>query len=97
MWLLPELTAAAIIGISTVIIAILVKIVGLPDQIRKNYRKKSTRGLSTVFILLTTLSYTLWTIHGFMQQDPVLIIGQGLGVFTSGIIVFQIFRYRKNN
>lgn len=89
------ITLAAIIGVLTVIIGILVKILGFPDQFMKNYKRKSTEGLSTIFILLAFISYILWTIHGYLQNDLVLIIGQGAGILTTGMIVFQIVHYRK--
>ena len=89
------ITLATIIGILTVLVGILVKIIGFPDQFMKNYNKKSTDGLSTIFILLAFISYILWTIHGYLQNDLVIIIGQGVGILTTGMIVFQIVYYRK--
>ncbi|MBW6462355.1 MAG: PQ-loop repeat-containing protein [DPANN group archaeon] len=41
----------------------------------KNYKRKSTEGLSTIFIVLAFISYILWIIHGYLQNDWVLIIG----------------------
>ncbi len=89
------LTVASIVGFLTTTVAILVKIVGLPDQIKKIYKRKSTEGISTVFFLLAFVSYFLWTIHGIFQKDNVLIIGQGAGMITTAIILAQIFVYRK--
>lgn len=92
-----QITLAAIIGVLTVIVGILVKVVGFPDQALKNYKRKSTKGLSTVFMILALVSYSLWTLHGIMQGDWVLILGQGVGILTTGIIVLQIIAYRKND
>jgi len=89
------LTIASIVGFLTTTVAILVKVIGLPDQIKKIYKRKSTEGISTVFFLLAFVSYLLWTIHGFFQKDNVLIIGQGAGMITTAIILAQIFAYRK--
>jgi uncharacterized protein with PQ loop repeat len=89
------ITLSAIIGTLTVIIGLLVKILGFPDQFMKNYKRKSTEGLSTIFISLAFISYILWTIHGYLQKDWVLIIGQGAGILTTGMIVFQIIHYRN--
>ena len=93
--LFDNFSFAAIVGFLTVTVAILVKVVGLPDQIRQNLRGKSTRGLSTIFMILAFVSYGLWTLHGILQKDNVLIIGQGAGLITTGIILHQIFLYRK--
>lgn len=92
---METITFAGIIAVLTTIIGILVKIIGLPDQIRKNFNRKSTEGLSTAFMLMSFFAYMLWTLHGVFQKDLTLIIGQGLGIFTTGIILFQIYTYRK--
>ncbi len=94
---ISTITFAAIISVMTVIIGILVKIIGFPDQFRLNYKRKSTKGLSTLFYALAFVSYILWTVHGIFQKDWVLIAGQGVGILTTGMIVAQIIIYRKNN
>ena len=86
---------AAIIGTLTVIFSLLAKILGQPDQIRKNFKRKSTEGLSTTMIVIAVISYALWTIHGIIEKDWVLIFGQSLGVLTMSIILIQIILYRK--
>ncbi|MCK4883904.1 MAG: hypothetical protein KAS30_03480 [Candidatus Diapherotrites archaeon] len=93
---ISTITFAAIIGVLTVTIGILVKLIGFPDQFRLNYKRKSTKGLSTLFYALVFVSYVLWTVHGVLQNDWVLIIGQGVGIITSAMIVGQIIIYRKN-
>jgi uncharacterized protein with PQ loop repeat len=90
-------TIAAIVGILTVVFSLLSKVIGFPDQMRKNYKRKSTKGLSSAFIILAFISYSLWALHGIFQNDPVLTIGQGIGVITTGLILYQIWIYRKNS
>jgi MtN3 and saliva related transmembrane protein len=85
-----------IVGVVTTVISILVKIIGLPDQIRKNHTRKSTTGLSVPFFVLGFVSYALWTLYGALKQDWVLILGQGAGMITMGIIAWQIYLYRNN-
>ena len=87
---------AVIIGILTTALSILVKVVGFPDQIRKNHKRKSTEGLSLWFYLLSFLVYVLWTLHGILQNDLVLVLGQGLGIVTTGVILYQVYIYRNN-
>jgi uncharacterized protein with PQ loop repeat len=94
---MSNLNLAAIIGGATMVMGILVKVLGFPDQFLKNYRRKSTEGLSAIFMILTFVSYILWTLHGLFQKDLVLIIGQGAGVLTSGAIVCQLVIYKKRN
>ena len=90
------LSFSAIIGTLTVVFSLLAKVLGQPDQIRKNFKRKSTEGLSTIMITIAVISYLLWTIHGIIEKDWVLIIGQSLGVLTSGIILMQIIIYRDS-
>jgi uncharacterized protein with PQ loop repeat len=89
------LNIAVIIGFLTTTLSILVKVIGFPDQIRKNYKRKSTEGVSTSFYILSFLVYVLWTVHGILQKDMVVVFGQGLGIITTGAIVYQIYLYRK--
>lgn len=88
-------TLPIIIGALTLIVGILVKLIGFPDQFLKNYKRKSTEGLSTIFFILAFVSYFLWTMHGLLQNDQVLIIGQGIGMLTTGAIIYQIVIYKK--
>lgn len=89
------LNFALIIGFLTTALSILVKVVGFPDQIRKNHKRKSTEGVATSFYILSFLVYVLWTIHGVLQKDMVVVFGQGLGILTTGAIVYQIYIYRS--
>lgn len=86
-----------VVAVLTTVFSVLVKVVGLPDQIASNYTRKSTEGLSGWFVLSAFFSYLLWTVHGFLQHDWSLIIGQGLGVITTAILVGQLFLYRGNH
>lgn len=92
---ISTITFAAVIGLMTVVIGILVKVIGFPDQFRLNLKRKSTKGISTLFYVLAFFSYILWTLHGILQKDWVLIAGQGVGIVTTGMIVAQIIKYRK--
>lgn len=83
-----------IIGILTATLSLLTKLIGFPDQIRKNHQRKSTEGISAWFFLLSFVSYVLWTVHGILQDDWVVYMGQGLGVITTGIILWQILVYK---
>lgn len=88
-------TFVSIVGFLTIVITTLVKLFGFPDQIRQNHRRKSTKGLSSLFVIITFISYTIWSLYGSLRKDLVVVIGHGLGVVTSGIILLQILIYRK--
>ncbi len=88
-------TVAAVVGFLTVTLSVLIKVIGFPDQIRRNHIRKSTEGLSPLLYILSFLAYSLWTLHGFLQNDWVVILGNVLGIVTTGVIVYQIFLYRS--
>ncbi|MEK7185785.1 MAG: PQ-loop repeat-containing protein [Patescibacteria group bacterium] len=97
MDLFSNWTFAGIIGFLTLVFGILVKIIGFPDQIRKNHKRKSTEGLSTTFMALSFVVYLLWTLHGILRNDYVLVFGQGLGIITTGVILAQIIYYKSKS
>ena len=85
----------SVVSVLTVISSLSIKLLGEPDQIRKNYARKSTLGLSPILYGLSLLSYALWTIHGILITDWTIIAAQSLGVLTSSIVLYQIWRYRR--
>ena len=95
MEIVLDLTLAGIIALLTLVMGIMVKAVGHPDQIFKNFKSKSTKGLSSVYIILLFISYALWTIHGIMKGDEILIFGQGFGILTTSVIIGQIIYYKN--
>ena len=84
----------SIIGVLTVIASYALKFVGFPAQIRKMKKHNSTKGLSPILIFLSMFSYILWTLHGILKEDIVLISGQSVGIFMTGYILYE---YRKIN
>lgn len=85
----------AIIKIVTVILSLAVTGLGLTAQVRKNYHKRSVEGLSLFYFFLLAVSYTFWSLYGFMQHDLVLIIPMSLGMLMSWVVVGQFARYRS--
>ena len=88
------MTFAAIVAALTLILSLLTKFIGLPDQIVKNYKRKSTDGLSFSYYLIAFLSYVAWTAHGLIQHDSVIVFAQVLGIVTTGAILCQMLVYR---
>ena len=84
-----------IVGVLTTILSVVIKVVGFPDQMIKNFKRKSTEGVSTAFYVLSVITYIVWTLYGILRSDFVVVISQALGIVTTGIIVYQIFIYRK--
>ena len=89
------MTFAYIIGILTIITSLAVKIIGYPTQILQIHKRKRVDNISLTLAITSFITYVCWTIHGIIKNDVVVIAGQSLGIFTSGILLFQILKYRK--
>ncbi len=84
-----------VIKIITVILSLIVTGLGLTSQVRKNYKRKSMEGLSMFYFIVLAISYSFWSIYGFLQKDLVLIIPMTLGMIMSWVVVFQFATYKK--
>jgi uncharacterized protein with PQ loop repeat len=99
---MPELSALQImlipiVGVIVATLSILSKIFGLPDQIKKNFSRKSTEGLSLRFYLLSFITYFFWAIYGVLREDWVVFIAHGaLGCLMTGMVLYQFFIYRSS-
>lgn len=98
---MPELSPLqiALIPIIGTIVALLSagsKIFGTPDQIRKNFNRKSTEGLSLLMYLFSFTTYFFWALYGALREDWVVFLAHGtLGCITTGIVLWQFLIYRK--
>ncbi len=85
------------IATAAAVMSVLSKVIWKPDQILKNYKLKSTKGLSTKFITLWFITHILWTLHWIFQNDMYLVVWQSLWAVMFGIIIIQIIMYKDNN
>ncbi|MEO8398430.1 MAG: SemiSWEET family transporter [Ignavibacteriaceae bacterium] len=97
MEIFSNLSFEAVIAFITIANTLLIKLIGFPSQAVMLHKNKSTKGVSTTLFALTFSAYIFWTIHGLIKHDIVLIIGQGIGIIASGIILGQIIYYRSKN
>lgn len=67
---------------------------GMLLQIRSNYRRKRVTGSSSVFFALGFGSYFTSGLAGLQHMTLPLLVGQGLGVIPSVVIVWQIVLYK---
>ena len=51
-------------------------------QIYKSYKTKSTKDLSSLFILFEIIGSTLWITYGFLNSDVPLLISSILFLFS---------------
>lgn len=84
-----------IFKILTVALSLAVTGLGLTAQVRKNYIRKSVEGLSFFYFFLLAVSYSSWSIYGFLQKDLVLIIPMMLGMLMSWVVNLQFLLYRR--
>ncbi|SDE31419.1 SemiSWEET family transporter [Niabella drilacis] len=81
----------------TIISSLAVKLIGGPGQIKLLIQTKNAQGISLLQWILVVLSYVLWLLHGIVKKDITVIVGQGIGVLTSGVTLFFIVKYREKN
>jgi uncharacterized protein with PQ loop repeat len=70
---------------------------GLMHQIRMNFKKKNTEGISSLLITITFFSYLSWSGYAWVKPDEFLKIPQTGGFVLSIILIGQMVAYRKNN
>jgi uncharacterized protein with PQ loop repeat len=93
-----QIALIPIVGTIVAILSVLSKVVGAPDQIKKNFQRKSTEGLSLVFYFFSFVTYFFWAFYGALREDWVVFLAHGtLGCIMTGIILFQFYKYRKTN
>ena len=88
---------ADFLGGAATAMGIIVALVGLPAQIVKNYKNKSTKGLSISFWLLAYINCWLWLSYGSMKAVPdwYIIIANIPFLCFASIILFQFILYRQ--
>lgn len=70
---------------------------GLPVQIVKNSRSKSTEGISLVMMLMTFCTFTSWVTYGAVKPQPdwFVIVSNAPGSVCILIILVQFYLYRE--
>ncbi len=91
-----QLALIPIVGFIVAVLSIASKVLGAPDQIKKNFRRKSTEGLSFMFYAFSFTTYFFWALYGALREDWVIFLAHGfLGCIVTGIILYQFVIYRK--
>ena len=86
-----------ILGWLAMLSSILYLCFGLPLQIIKNYKNKSTQGLSLFLIVFCAITLVMWSLYAWVRT-PVdwYILGANLpGFFFSLTLLFQFWLYRE--
>ena len=82
-----------IFGLLATIASLIIIVVGLPSQIRLNWKRKSCEGFSFSLIAVVFFSYLFWGLYGWTKPDTFLIIAQTPGLVLSMVLIFQFFHY----
>lgn len=84
------------IGLLASIAALSTSFWGLPAQIVKNFKNKSSEGLSPSLIISSTISYGLWSAYGWTKEpmDWFIIASQTPGSVLFLVLLFQLYFYR---
>ncbi len=84
-----------IFGSITFVSSLVMASVGLPSQIWKNYRTK-TSGIALMLIILTLAVYLPRTVYTAIRQDYYILIPDLVGLVCSIVILIQHFLYKKH-
>lgn len=84
-----------ILGTLATIGSLAIVFLGLPAQIYKNYRNKSTSGLAPLLFYLAFYVYTAWCLYGWFKPDWFLVAAQTPGSLLSLILLIQFLWYGR--
>ena len=88
---------ADFMGLTALIVTIVYTGFGLPVQIYKNFKSKTTYGLSLSMMILLFLTFLSWVVYAWVKtpQDFYIIISNSIGLFSVSIIIYQFWIYRS--
>ncbi|MFY7879658.1 MAG: SemiSWEET family sugar transporter [Lacibacter sp.] len=86
-----------IIGVLTIAASYMIKLIGFPQQAIKIFKSKKTKNVSWFLFLSSFISYILWTYYGYLKNDWVIMWGQSVGILTSGIVLYLLYKFRSND
>jgi len=87
-----------VFGMSALIISLVLTFIGLPAQAFKNYKLKSTKGLSLIFYLIIFLNMNAWLFYGLTMPKGIdwYLVTPNITGFIFVIVLFmQFWIYRK--
>lgn len=85
------------LGILAVIITLVYTSLGFPVQIKNNYKRKTTKGLSLFFMVMSTSTFFVWSTYAYSKNpiDWYMFFSNIPGIIFGIIILFQFWYYRK--
>lgn len=86
-----------ILSILAIALGVILFALGWVSQAYKNYKRKSTEGLSFPLYLVGFTTTFVWLIYGLKTSIPMLIIPNIFGVLVGLVILIQFALYREKN
>ena len=83
-----------VLSIIAMVMGIIMSASGIP-QIYKSYKRRSSKDVSIVMILIFLFGVVIWTIYGASINNYVIIIPNIVGIFVWSITLFAVLKYRK--
>lgn len=90
------MTGVDILGVAAMATSIVYTGMGLPMQIWKNYRTKSTKGLSLFFASIMFVSLLAWAFYGFAKDDFYILFPNAMGAVFSVVLLWQFCVYSSS-
>ena len=86
-----------ILGWFALIVSVIYTSFGLPVQIIKNIKNKSTEGLSFLMFLMMFITYSSWVLYAFAHTPPdwFIIVPNSIGMLGALIIMLQFYLYKN--
>ena len=83
------------IGYLALTASLLVTCVGLPSQLRVNYKRRSCEGLDVFMYIIVVCAYFTWALYGYLKYDWFIICANVPGVILTSLLLYQMRLYRK--
>ena len=83
-----------IVGWIALVVTLTYTAFGLPVQIRKNWSKKSTEGLSLFMTVLLLGTFSSWVVYSALKSDWYILIPNAVGAVGALVILGQFVAYR---
>ena len=88
-------TPLQVVGALAMTASLIIVAVGLPAQIIKIYRLKSTAGIDRKLVYSVAVTYLLWGIYAWKEPNYFLLPAQAIGFALCLVIFYQFGLYRK--
>lgn len=67
-------------------------VIGFIPQVIKTVKTKHTKDLSLIWLLIATVSLSLWLAYGIARQDSVIIYGNG--ILLGLVVIVDIYKIK---